>query len=225
MVKNPAEWGRLEDYVSDIVNTFGSDERVIVWDIYNEPGNDFLLSLGLPVFLRYAKLVYQLAKHLLLPSPTSPLLEKAFSWARSAHPSQPLTTPAWYLTTSLESKLNPQALTLSDVISFHSYFDLETTSGLVSELQDLGRPLLCTEYLARKEGCFFETHLPLFKQEKIGCYNWGLVSGKTQTIYSWEGMIETGEEPPLWFHDILQADGTPYRQEEAQVIRKLTAES
>ncbi len=85
--------------------------------------------------------------------------------------------------------------------------------------------MLCTEYLARKAGCLFETHLPLFKQEKIGCYNWGLVSGKTQTIYSWEDAIETGEEPSLWFHDILRADGTPYRKEEAQVIEELTAES
>ena len=225
VVKNPVEWGRLEDYVSDIVSTFGSDERVVVWDIYNEPSNVFLLSLGLPAPLRYAKLIYHLIKYLLSPSSTSPLLQEAFSWARSAQPSQPLTTAAWHLTASLGSKLNPQALALSDVISFHSYFDLETTSKLVRELQALGRPLLCTEYLARKEGCLFETHLPLFKREKIGCYNWGLVSGKTQTIYSWEEVIETGEEPPLWFHDILRADGTPYRDEEVQVIRQLTAES
>ena len=107
------------------------------------PGNDFLLSLGLPAFLRYGKLLYQLAKHLLLPSPTAPLLEKAFSWARSVQPIQPLTTATWYLTASLESRLNPQALALSDVISFHSYFDLETTSRLVGGLQALGRTLLC----------------------------------------------------------------------------------
>jgi hypothetical protein len=225
VVKNPAGWGRLEDYVSDIVSTFGSDERVVVWDVYNEPGNDFVLSLGLPVVLRYAKLLYQLARHLFLPSLTSPLLQQAFSWARSTHPIQPLTTATWYLTPSLESKLNQHALALSDVFSFHSYFDLEITSRLVGKLQALGRPLLCTEYLARKAGCLFETHLPLFRREKIGCYNWGLVSGKTQTIYSWEEVIETGAEPPLWFHDILRADGTPYREEEARVIRKLTAES
>jgi len=225
VVRNPAEWGRLEDYVSDIVSTFASDERVVLWDIYNEPGNAFLLSLGLTPTLRYARLLYQLARYLLLPSPTVPLLREAFSWARSARPSQPLTTAAWYLTAGLESKLNRQALVMSDVISFHSYFDLETTSRLVRQLQALGRPLLCTEYLARKAGCLFETHLPFFRQERIGCLNWGLVSGKTQTIYSWEERIESGEEPPLWFHDILRADGTPYREGEVQVIRKLTAES
>lgn len=225
VVRDPAEWGRLEDYVSDIVTTFGSDERVVVWDVYNEPGNRFLLSLGLPTFPRYARLIYQLLSYLLLPSPTAPLLRAAFSWARSARPSQPLTTATWYLTTSLESKLNRQALALSDVVSFHSYFDLETTSRLVRQLQALGRPLLCTEYLARKEGCLFETHLPFFNREKIGCYNWGLVSGKTQTIYSWEDVIETGEEPPLWFHDILRADGTPYREDEVRLIRKQAAAS
>ena len=225
VVRDPAQWGRLENYVSDIVGTFGSDDRVVVWDIYNEPGNRFLLSLGLPVLPRYARLIYQLLSYLLLPSPTAPLLQEAFSWARSARPGQPLTTATWYLTTSLESKLNRLALALSDVVSFHSYFDLETTSRLVRQLQALGRPLLCTEYLARKAGCLFETHLPFFKQEKIGCYNWGLVSGKTQTIYSWEERIETGEEPCLWFHDILRPDGTPYREEEVRLIRKLAADS
>ena len=96
----------------------------------------------------------------------------------------------------LHAKSNQMSLALSDVITFHSYFDLETTSGLVRRLQALGRPLLCTEYLARKASCLFETHLPFFNREKIGCYNWGLVSGRTQTIYSWEERIETGEEPP-----------------------------
>lgn len=27
------------------------------------------------------------------------------------------------------------------------------------------------------------------KQYKVGAYNWGLVSGKTQTIFTWEGKV------------------------------------
>jgi hypothetical protein len=223
VVRDTAQWGRLEEYVCDVVSTFGSDERVVAWDIYNEPGNNFLPTLGLPILLRYGRLLPQVAKHLLVASPAAPLLESAFSWARSVPPEQPLTTAAWYLTDSLESRLNPLALGLSDVLSFHSYFDLASTTRLVGALKSHGRPLLCTEYLARSAECLFETHMPYYKAERIGCYNWGLVSGKTQTIYSWEDVVETGEEPPLWFHDVLRADGTPYREEEARLLRKLTA--
>lgn len=222
-VRDPSQWGRLEDYVSDIVSTFGSDERVVVWDMYNEPGNNFLLSFSLPKVLSYSKLIGQLVKYLLLPSPTSPLLEKSFSWARAAQPSQPLTTSLWYLRASLQSKLNPTALRLSDVISFHSYFDLEVTTGLVEGLKKHGRPLLCTEYLARSSGSLFETHFPYFRKERIGGYNWGLVDGKTQTKYGWEAQGGT-EEPEVWFHDIFREDGTPYSQAEVELIRRLTGQ-
>ena len=89
-------------------------------------------------------------------------------------------------------------------------------------MKTYNRPLLCTEYLARTANCTFETTMPFYKQEKIGCYNWGLVSGKTQTIYTWEDPIPSGEEPEPWFHDILRPDGTPYREDEADLIRELT---
>ncbi len=29
----------LEKYVKDIITTFKSDDRVLMWDLYNEPGN------------------------------------------------------------------------------------------------------------------------------------------------------------------------------------------
>ncbi len=49
------------------------------------------------------------------------------------------------------------------------------------------------------------------------------MAGKTQTIYPRDSWTKTyTEEPPLWFHDIFRADGTPYRSEEVQLIRALT---
>ena len=108
------------------------------------------------------------------------------------------------------------------MVSFHSYFPLRETQTLAAQHHRSGRPVLCTEYLARSAGSRFETHLPFFKQEKIGCYNWGLVSGKTQTIYSWQDFYPTGEEPPVWYHDILRPDGTCYRAEEGEAIRQVT---
>jgi hypothetical protein len=221
-VRNRTAWGRLEAYVQDILGTFGSDERVLLWDLYNEPGNNFLVALNQPKLLRALQLLSQLGAHRLLPIPSAPLLRAAFTWARATQPSQPLTAGLWYLREKLEGRLNPLLLELSDVITFHSYFPLPVTARLVTQLQATGRPLICSEYLARGSGCTFETHLPFFKEGKIGCFNWGLVSGKTQTMYSWEDYYPTGEEPPLWYHDILRKDGTPYKAEEAEFIRRTT---
>ena len=71
--------------------------------------------------------------------------------------------------------------------------------------------MLCTEYLSLWAGNNFETHIPIFKK-KTGCINWGLVSGKTQTIDSCEDYYHDGEEPLLWLHHILRPDGSPYQE-------------
>jgi hypothetical protein len=65
---------------------------------------------------------------------------------------------------------------------------LYTTSLIeqIEKLRTLERPLICTEYMARARESRFETHLPVFKHERVGCYNWGLVKGKTQTNYPWD---------------------------------------
>jgi hypothetical protein len=222
LLKDQSEWGRLEDFVKDIVGAYGDDDRVVIWDIYNEPGNNFLISLQLPVVLRYTIIIGQLIRHLLVPGPTKQLLYQAFSWAREVNPCQPLTAGLYFLKPFLGAKLNPICLELSDIVSFHSYFNVEDTEKIVTALGNSGRPMICTEYMARSEGSTFEAILPLFKSHKIGGINWGLVAGKTQTIYSWEDYYPNGEEPPLWFHDILRPDGTPYSQKEKTLIQKIT---
>jgi hypothetical protein len=76
--------------------------------------------------------------------------------------------------------------------------------------------------MARTHGSRFETSLPIFKEERVGCYCWGLVSGKTQTIYPW-GSPKGAAEPKVWFHDIFRRDGTPFDAQEVATIKKLTA--
>lgn len=219
-VKAREEWGRLEDYVVDTVESFGADERVLMWDVYNEPGNGFLTGMAHAGLRRPLRLLGLLLRYLLLPIPSLPLLLKTFDWARAAKPSQPLTSPLWFLNPSVHSRLNGRLCELSDVITFHDYDRPQNTITLIGELRGYGRPLICTEYLARTRGNLFTTHLPLFKQEKIGCYNWGLVSGKTQTIYVWQSR-GVSDEPPIWFHDILRGDGTPYDPAEVEFIRQM----
>ena len=185
----------LEAYVKDILITFGNDDRIIIWDLYNEPGNHGLKNKSLP------------------------LLEKVFEWGRTVNPSQPLTSGIW--SASLKD-LNKFQLENSDVITYHNYDYIDIHQKQINSLKQLGRPLICSEYMARSKGSLFQTIMPLLKNENVGAINWGFVSGKTQTIYAWDTPIKTGKEPNLWFHDILRKDGTPFSEDEIKVIKKLT---
>jgi hypothetical protein len=220
VVKDPRQWSRLENYVTDILTTFGKDERIFLWDLYNEPGNLFLPTLALEGVGKGFKTVKLLGEHFLKPSPSLPLLKIAFEWARAAAPSQPLTASLWYITPTMGSQLNLTITNLSDVITFHDYYYLEVMKKHIAELKVWERPVLCTEFLARTQDSLITTHLPLFKKENVGAFIWGLVSGKTQTIYSWR----QGGKPPApgapWFHDLLHPDGKPYDPEEIRVIRE-----
>ncbi|MBV9468580.1 MAG: hypothetical protein JOZ57_04995, partial [Abitibacteriaceae bacterium] len=157
-VLDESYWPRLEDYVTDTIGQFARDERILAWDIYNEPGNDDMGVKSLP------------------------LLRIAFDWAYEAQPTQPLTTGIW---SGNLPEINAALGELCDIVSFHDYFVLEATQKLVEELKGLGRPLLCTEWMRRGHGSHFETHLPYFRSENIGSFFWGLVNGHTQTHFPW----------------------------------------
>jgi len=196
-----------------VVGRFRDDRRVQVWDIWNEPNNLNNNSYGA-----------QEPKD--KPGLVRPLLAKAFAWAREARPTQPLTSGVWQGTWAEPDKLRPMEVIQienSDVISFHNYGKLDELKQCVVNLRRYNRPLLCTEYMSRGNGSFFEPHLGFMKEQRVAAYNWGLVSGKTQTIYPWDSWKKPyAGEPPLWFHDIFRADGTPYRAEETAYIRRLT---
>lgn len=192
-VLDPTSWGRLEGYVKGVVGAFAEDNRVLMWDLYNEPGNSELGVKSLP------------------------LLKKVFEWARSPSPTQPLTAAVWFD----NAELNEFQLEASDVITFHNYEDVNSLTSQIKGLKTHVRPVVCTEYMARSRGSCFRTHLPVFKRENVGCYNWGLVKGKTQTIYPWRAEKGT-PEPDTWFHDILREDGTPFSVEEVKLIRSVT---
>ena len=61
----------------------------------------------------------------------------------------------------------------------------------------------------------------------MAAINWGFVAGKTQTHLPWDSWQKpyVGREPSVWFHEIFRQDGTPYRQEEVDLIRSLTRSS
>ena len=214
-VGDRAEWPRLEAYVRGVVRRFGSDGRVLMWDVYNEVGNRFMPTMSAPAWRRVPGHAATYARHVLMRSPSLDLMDAAFGWARAERPEQPLTAAVYYPF----PRINAAVLRQSDVVSFHNYEGVGATEALVARLQAGGRPVVCTEWLARGAGNGVATHLPVFRRERVGCYNWGLVAGRTQTAWGWE---EVGEgEPGVWFHDLLRPDGTPYDAAEAALFRRL----
>ena len=220
----------LEEYVKGVVGRFKDDRRVQVWDIWNEPDNTNdnnygdKGTLGESLGAGFAKQEPPVpVKH----KAVEELLAKSFQWAREAGPTQPLTSGVWVGSRKADpNRLIPiekLQLEQSDVISFHSYDGLEGTRTWVKNLRPYGRPILCTEYMARPNGSRFDPMLKYFKDEKIAAYNWGFVEGKTNTIYPWDSWKKPyAAEPKEWFHDIFRTDGTPYREEEVKYIRSVT---
>lgn len=193
-VTDRAAWPDLKRYVADLVGTFGRDRRVVVWDLYNEPGNSRMGGKSLP------------------------LMEAAFAWARGAEPTQPLTVAAW---ADFKAPMQQRMMELSDIVSFHGYDPPRGIRAKLAVCKRYGRPVVCTEWLRRQTGNTFQALLPLFRKEKIGCYNWGLVAGRTQTYMPW-GSPKGAPMPELWQHDILRKDGQPFRPAEVRFIRTLT---
>ncbi|MFH1022633.1 MAG: cellulase family glycosylhydrolase [Planctomycetota bacterium] len=191
-VNNPAAWRPLENYVRGVIGRFRGDARILMWDLYNEPGNTKQDERSLP------------------------LLCKVFEWARDANPIHPLTAGLWYD----NAVFNSFQLAASDVVTFHNYSDAAHLAAQIGDLRRNNRPLICTEWLRRGLGDVAAC-LPVFHREKVGCCNWGLVSGKTQTIFPW-GSPQGVPEPSAWFHDLLKSDGSPHNPAEARLFKTLT---
>ncbi|WP_228850502.1 glycoside hydrolase family 2 TIM barrel-domain containing protein [Aegicerativicinus sediminis] len=187
----------LEAYTKDILSTFKDDKRIILWDLYNEPGNSGYGNKSMN------------------------LLKKVFEWGREINPTQPLTAGVW----NFDLKdLNKFQIENSDIITYHNYNDEIHHQSAIDTLKKLNRPLICTEYMARRNNSLFGNIMPILKKQHIGAINWGLVAGKSNTKYAWDEPIPDGSEPKLWFHEIFRKDGTPYKQEEVDIIKELTKE-
>jgi len=202
---------RLKKFTQEILDLYKTDNRILMWDLYNEPGQ---FGIG--------EISYT-------------LLKNVWDWAHEVRPDQPLTS-------CLDGSIGDSIITLnkkqSDVISFHTY-DAEKLEPTIKELSKIGRPLMCTEYMAREYGTTFEFCLPIFKKYNIACYNWGLVAGRSQTNFSWETILKLNElrdkeefikglesliEPEVWFHDILRRDGSAFSNKETSLIKQILQE-
>jgi Cellulase (glycosyl hydrolase family 5) len=210
------QYPRLKAYVKGIVAAFANDDRILAWDVWNEPGADNRGSY--PKQELKDKTARVIA-----------LLPQVFQWVREAKPVQPLTSGVWAVDTSPDGsnlgELQQIQLRESDIVTFHNYTWPEYFRGEVTWLKKYNRPVICTEYMARSAGSTFDTILPIARQEHVGAINWGFVAGKTQTYLPWDSWQHpyVVNQPPVWFHEVLHPNGTPYREAEVNLIRQLTA--
>jgi hypothetical protein len=209
-LRDKARYGDYKAYVQGVVGAFAKDDRVLGWDLWNEPDNPAEQYKG------------QDGKEPLVRA----LLAQVYEWARAVDPVQPLTSGVWWHDdwTPGSNKLTPMEkiqLGESDVVTFHDYNWPETFERRVKQLIAWGRPVLCTEYMARGNGSTFDGSLPIGKKYNVAMINWGFVDGKTQTRLPWDSWQKPYvlNEPTIWFHEVFRSDGTPYRQRETDLIR------
>jgi len=193
--RDSATFMQLRPYVTDVLTSFAHDKRIVLWDLYNEPGNNGKGNTSLP------------------------LLRNVFAWAEAVRPDQPLSSGLWNWDLR---ELNTFQALHSDVITYHDYNEPVGHQRIIDLLVTHGRPLLCTEYMARLRNSRFANIMPLLKKNNVAAINWGLVDGKSNTKYAWETPLADGSEPTEWFHEVFRRDGTPYHQDETELIKKLT---
>ncbi len=195
-------------WVREIIEKYKNDERILIWDLYNEPGN---------------------SKREIL---TIPHIKKFFEIAREIAPIQPITSAAWRINDQDEAlcEVEQYVLDNSDIVSYHNYSPLIVNVQAIRKLKKYGRPIINSEWLGRTLGNSLQENLPLFYSEKIGCFNWGFVAGKYQTYEPWSATweqyydgIETNVDFTKWFHDLYRPNFRPYDPKEIEVIKTLTA--
>lgn len=227
------EVANLKGYVQKTMARFSNDKRVLMWELYNEPGRgtgengnmDNNPSAMKLIGDKSAKLVYD-----------------SWVWAREANPKQPIISNTSGSVGKRNIAINEAN---TDIYSLHWYRGAAELRKLIEEHQAKGRPVMITEWLARN-GSNVKECLPVMKELKAGAVNWGFVLGESGTAWSWRSRIVDGvprnvaqerkdgnvikegekmSEPKVWFHDLFRTDGTPYSEAEIKIFRELTKDN
>ena len=226
------EAARLKGYVQRTMKRFKDDERVLCWELYNEPGR----GAGENGNMGNAEGSKQS-----IGDKSNRLLYDAWKWAREVAPSQPVMSTSHGAVGKVNTYISRSN---SDMQSVHSYESPEVVERIVRNYGADGRPVFMTEWLARPRGSRVETCLPLMKKLHVAAINWGLVAGKSGTNWPWSSrripgptraerraagdVVRPGEpfpEPKVWFHDIFRTDGTPFDPREVELFRELTGKA
>ena len=196
------------EMIREIVSIYRSDDRVICWNVFNEPG----ITIGVDRSI--------------------PLIKTMFETVRERDPSQPLASDIWYWGDPEQLRPNDQlSADLSDVISWHSYKPMAEFAEDYSIMKKIGRPILLTEWLNRINYQEVREMYPLLFLEKINCWCWGFVAGKTQTYEPWTSLWEQFDAKDgnvrydftRWQHDLFRTNLRPYDPKEIDLIKHFNA--
>ncbi|MBR6732849.1 MAG: cellulase family glycosylhydrolase [Kiritimatiellae bacterium] len=191
----------------EVMEKYKDDDRVLFWNIWNEPGNNGRGEVS------------------------APLIKRLFEIAWKVGVKHPCAADIWRGQAKPVNAAERVSMEMSDIISYHTYSPLQTQIAVARKLKaEFGRPLVNTEWMARILGCDVQDCYPFFAQERIGCTCWGFVAGKYQTYEPWEGMWKQvekgyrGYKMTKWFHDLFRPSLRPYDPEEIDIIKHVNAQ-
>ncbi|MBO6248956.1 MAG: hypothetical protein J6N54_09115, partial [Bacteroidales bacterium] len=202
---------RTEEYIRKVVGAFAQDERIAMWDIWNEPST-----------ARNDETMRQMD-----------WLEKMVEWCRLEDPVQPITSSIiWeggeYDTTTTYYKRRMEIERMMDIHNIHNYRFLQPEHTppieIIGRLKRMdGRPIVSSEVLARPVSGGLTRTLKLFAREHVNFYLWGMfVTDSRNWSVQWGRTTYAPYEPI--FHDMLYSDGTPYDYREIENLRKFRFE-
>lgn len=191
--------------VDELAAKYAKDERLHIWDVWNEPGNGRRESLSLRA------------------------MEKFFEIIRSHDQIQPLTADIWKFDDDYMpyNEIEKRAAELSDIITFHHYKPFDHLIKTIEAMKSFGRPVINNEWLNRIEHNDVAEIFPLFYLERIGSYHWGLIQGYSQTYEPWHRYYLQLNNPDIDItkmqHDIYRFNGFPYDPKEIKIIKDFCA--
>lgn len=204
LLDDPEIEPKYYEMVDEIAAKYCKDDRLQIWDVWNEPGNGNRGNISLKAMIKFFEII------------------------RSHNPIQPLTADCWRYSEDLvpDREIEKAAIELSDVITFHYYGSFENMVIIIENLKKYGRPIINNEWLNRISGNNVCEIFPLFYLEKIGSYHWGLIAGFSQTYEPWGNYyaeyLKEGSNLDLtkWQHDIYRFNGLPYDVKEIKTIKR-----
>ncbi|MDR1718867.1 MAG: hypothetical protein LBR67_01925 [Dysgonamonadaceae bacterium] len=198
--------GGAKKYVQQLIGAFADDERIALWDIWNEPN--------------WADAPERSAKIM-------DWLKSAVEWSREMSPIQPISASIFIDCGNSVDSTNKYleqwraVEAMMDIHNFHFYDcgqrqkDLEPMINYLRQISD--RPLACTEVIARTKGSSFPRSLSAFSKYHIHFFSWGLYMNDRNWTVTWGNSTYEPFDPP--FHDLLHPDGEPYDRRDLDWIR------
>jgi hypothetical protein len=206
---------KLEAYVKGVVGAFANDRRAMLgWDLWNEPNNGGRGNYKPTPDKKAARRQADPAG-VRLGALGQPELSRSPRACGSA------------IIGTIRASSTPTEktqLTQSDVLTFHDYSWPEPSRSADRQIAQLWPPGdLHRIYGARQRLDLRRLAADRQAPEHVGMMNWGFVDGKTQTRLPWDSWKKpyVFDEPTIWFHEVFRGDGTPYRQAETDLIKRL----